>query len=146
MPVFLSSDGNSEGLFSLSSATGELRLTRDLTAQTDPIYYSLNITATDSGLPPLSTSVKVLTFLPCCLLVQFIPWIVLFPTVWNYTMKLVLARQNYAKQESECQSCASVSGTGYKLIAGTQLCCYSNCWHTTCLHPISEKKNRRSRM
>ncbi|KAK2531739.1 Kiaa1841, partial [Columba guinea] len=53
------SDGNSEGLFSLSSATGELRLTRDLTAQTDPVYYSLNITATDSGLPPLSTSVKV---------------------------------------------------------------------------------------
>ncbi|KAK2523218.1 hypothetical protein Q9966_012281 [Columba livia] len=53
------SDGNSEGLFSLSSATGELRLTTDLTAQTDPVYYSLNIAATDSGLPPLSTSVKV---------------------------------------------------------------------------------------
>ncbi|XP_017600750.1 PREDICTED: protocadherin Fat 4 [Corvus brachyrhynchos] len=53
------SGGNSEGLFSLSSATGELRLTRDLSKQTVPLYYSLNVTATDSGLPPLSTSVKV---------------------------------------------------------------------------------------
>ncbi|XP_072783487.1 protocadherin Fat 4 isoform X1 [Taeniopygia guttata] len=53
------SGGNSEGLFSLSSTTGELRLTRDLSKQTVPLYYSLNVTATDSGLPPLSTSVKV---------------------------------------------------------------------------------------
>ncbi|XP_068868138.1 protocadherin Fat 4-like [Aphelocoma coerulescens] len=53
------SGGNSEGLFSLSTATGELRLTRDLSKQTVPLYYSLNVTATDSGLPPLSTSVKV---------------------------------------------------------------------------------------
>ncbi|XP_061845642.1 cadherin EGF LAG seven-pass G-type receptor 1 [Colius striatus] len=53
------SDGNSEGLFSLSSTTGVLVLTRDLTKQTVPQYYSLTVTATDSGLPPLSTSVKV---------------------------------------------------------------------------------------
>ncbi|XP_059699426.1 protocadherin Fat 4-like [Haemorhous mexicanus] len=53
------SGGNSEGLFSLSSSTGELRLTRDLSTQTVPLYYSLNVTATDSGLPPLSASVKV---------------------------------------------------------------------------------------
>ncbi|KAM6084893.1 protocadherin Fat 4-like [Theristicus caerulescens] len=53
------SAGNSEGLFSLSSTTGELRLTRDLSKQTVPLYYSLMVTATDSGLPPLSTSVKV---------------------------------------------------------------------------------------
>ncbi|KAM6280962.1 cadherin-6-like [Porphyrio hochstetteri] len=51
--------GNSEGLFSLSSTTGELTLTRDLTKQTVPIYYSLMVTATDSGPSPLSTSVKV---------------------------------------------------------------------------------------
>ncbi|XP_017677245.1 PREDICTED: protocadherin Fat 4-like [Lepidothrix coronata] len=51
--------GNSEGLFNLSSTTGELKLTRDLSKQTEPQYYSLNVTATDSGLPPLSTSVKV---------------------------------------------------------------------------------------
>ncbi|XP_030347049.1 protocadherin Fat 4-like [Strigops habroptila] len=53
------SDGNSEGLFSLSSTTGELRLTRDLSELSAPVYYSLIVTATDSGLPPLSTSVKV---------------------------------------------------------------------------------------
>ncbi|XP_075606136.1 protocadherin Fat 4 [Balearica regulorum gibbericeps] len=53
------SGGNSEGLFSLSSTTGELTLTRDLSKQTDPLYYSLMVTATDLGLPPLSTSVKV---------------------------------------------------------------------------------------
>ncbi|XP_009578906.1 PREDICTED: protocadherin Fat 4-like, partial [Fulmarus glacialis] len=53
------SDGNSDGLFSLSSTTGELTLTRDLSKQTVPLYYSLKVTATDSGLPPLSTSVKV---------------------------------------------------------------------------------------
>ncbi|XP_009706137.1 PREDICTED: protocadherin Fat 4-like, partial [Cariama cristata] len=53
------SDGNSEGLFSLSSTTGVLMLTRDLSKQTVPLYYSLVVTATDSGLPPLSTSVKV---------------------------------------------------------------------------------------
>ncbi|XP_035408751.1 protocadherin Fat 4-like [Cygnus atratus] len=52
-------DGNSEGLFSLSSTTGELTLTRDLHSQAVLLYYSLTITATDSGLPPLSTSVKV---------------------------------------------------------------------------------------
>ncbi|XP_010288229.1 PREDICTED: protocadherin Fat 4-like, partial [Phaethon lepturus] len=53
------SDGNSEGLFSLSSTTGVLTLTRDLSKQTVPLYHSLMVTATDSGLPPLSTSVKV---------------------------------------------------------------------------------------
>ncbi|KAM7118497.1 cadherin EGF LAG seven-pass G-type receptor 2-like [Ciconia maguari] len=53
------SAGNSEGLFSLSSTTGVLTLTRDLSKQTVPLYYSLIVTATDSGLPPLSTSVKV---------------------------------------------------------------------------------------
>ncbi|XP_074673251.1 protocadherin Fat 4-like isoform X1 [Strix aluco] len=53
------SGGNSEGLFSLSSATGVLTLTRDLSKQTVPLYYSLLVTATDSGVPPLSTSVKV---------------------------------------------------------------------------------------
>ncbi|KAI1240359.1 hypothetical protein IHE44_0008776 [Lamprotornis superbus] len=53
------SGGNSEGLFNLSSTTGELKLTRDLSKQTVPLYYSLNVTATDWGLPPLSTSVKV---------------------------------------------------------------------------------------
>nr|XP_026649047.1 protocadherin Fat 4 [Zonotrichia albicollis] len=53
------SGGNSEGLFSLSSSTGELRLTRALSTQTAPQYHSLNVTATDSGLPPLSASVKV---------------------------------------------------------------------------------------
>ncbi|XP_013037677.3 protocadherin Fat 4-like isoform X2 [Anser cygnoides] len=52
-------DGNSEGLFSLSSTTGELTLTRDLHSQAVLLHYSLTITATDSGLPPLSTSVKV---------------------------------------------------------------------------------------
>lgn len=39
-------------------------LTKDLSKQTVPLYYSLMVTATDSGLPPLSTSVKVLEFLP----------------------------------------------------------------------------------
>ncbi|KAL9863596.1 protocadherin Fat 4-like [Geothlypis trichas] len=53
------SGGNSEDLFSLSSSTGELRLTRDLSTQTAPLYHSLNVTATDSGLPPLAASVKV---------------------------------------------------------------------------------------
>ncbi|XP_010132124.1 PREDICTED: protocadherin Fat 4-like [Buceros rhinoceros silvestris] len=53
------SGGNPDGLFSLSSATGVLTLTRDLSKQTSPLYYSLMVTATDSGLPPLSTSVKV---------------------------------------------------------------------------------------
>ncbi|KAM6407361.1 protocadherin Fat 4-like [Pluvialis apricaria] len=53
------SGGNSDGLFSLSSTTGVLTLTRDLSKQTVPLYYSLTVTATDSGLPPLSTSVKV---------------------------------------------------------------------------------------
>ncbi|XP_010573137.1 PREDICTED: protocadherin Fat 4-like [Haliaeetus leucocephalus] len=53
------SGGNSEGLFGLSSTTGVLMLTRDLSKQTVPLYYSLMVTATDSGLPPLSTSVKV---------------------------------------------------------------------------------------
>ncbi|XP_010077814.1 PREDICTED: protocadherin Fat 4-like, partial [Pterocles gutturalis] len=53
------SGGNSDGLFSLSSTTGELILTGDLSKQTVPLYYSLMVTATDSGLPPLSTSVKV---------------------------------------------------------------------------------------
>ncbi|PKU40343.1 protocadherin fat 4-like [Limosa lapponica baueri] len=53
------SGGNSDGLFSLSSTTGVLTLTRDLSKQTVPLYYSLIVTATDSGLPPLSTSVKV---------------------------------------------------------------------------------------
>ncbi|XP_056344157.1 protocadherin Fat 4-like [Oenanthe melanoleuca] len=53
------SGGNSEDLFSLSNTTGELKLTRDLSKQSVPLYYSLNVTATDSGLPPLSTSVKV---------------------------------------------------------------------------------------
>lgn len=62
--LFLSSGGNSEGLFGLSSTTGVLMLTRDLSKQTVPLYYSLMVTATDSGLPPLSTSVKVLEFLP----------------------------------------------------------------------------------
>ncbi|KAM6367546.1 protocadherin Fat 4-like [Alca torda] len=53
------SGGNSDGLFSLSSTTGVLTLTRDLSKQIAPLYYSLIVTATDSGLPPLSTSVKV---------------------------------------------------------------------------------------
>ncbi|XP_008939523.1 PREDICTED: protocadherin Fat 4-like, partial [Merops nubicus] len=53
------SDGNSESLFSLSSTTGVLTLTRDLSKQDVPLYYSLVVTATDSGLPPLSASVKV---------------------------------------------------------------------------------------
>ncbi|XP_025919928.1 protocadherin Fat 1-like [Apteryx rowi] len=52
-------DGNSEGLFNLSSTTGQLNLTRDLSKQTVPLYYSLTVTATDLGVPPLSTSVKV---------------------------------------------------------------------------------------
>nr|XP_009672244.1 PREDICTED: protocadherin Fat 4-like [Struthio camelus australis] len=52
-------DGNSEGLFNLSSTTGQLTLTRDLSKQTVPLYYSLTVTATDLGLPPLSSSVKV---------------------------------------------------------------------------------------
>ncbi|XP_021248692.1 protocadherin Fat 4-like isoform X2 [Numida meleagris] len=52
-------DGNSEGLFSISSTTGVLTLTRDLSKQAFPLYYSLTVTATDSGLPLLSTSVKV---------------------------------------------------------------------------------------
>ncbi|XP_009951759.1 PREDICTED: protocadherin Fat 4-like, partial [Leptosomus discolor] len=53
------SGGNSEGLFNLSTNTGVLTLTRDLSKQTVPLYYSLTVTAMDSGLPPLSTSVKV---------------------------------------------------------------------------------------
>ncbi|OXB76137.1 UNVERIFIED_CONTAM: hypothetical protein H355_005348 [Colinus virginianus] len=52
-------DGNSEGLFNLASTSGVLTLTRDLNKQAFPLYYSLTVTATDSGLPPLSTSVKV---------------------------------------------------------------------------------------
>ncbi|XP_042680487.1 protocadherin Fat 4-like isoform X1 [Centrocercus urophasianus] len=51
--------GNSERLFNLSSTSGVLTLTRDLNKQALPLYYSLAVTATDSGLPPLSTSVKV---------------------------------------------------------------------------------------
>ncbi|POI27159.1 hypothetical protein CIB84_009091, partial [Bambusicola thoracicus] len=54
---FPSSDGNSEGLFNLSSTSGVLTLTRDLNKQAFPLYNSLTVTATDSGLPPLSTSV-----------------------------------------------------------------------------------------
>ncbi|XP_027549048.1 protocadherin Fat 4-like [Neopelma chrysocephalum] len=57
--IYSITGGNSEDLFSLSSTTGELRLTRDLSKQTEPQYHSLDVTATDSGLPPLSTSVKV---------------------------------------------------------------------------------------
>ncbi|XP_054036153.1 protocadherin Fat 4-like [Dryobates pubescens] len=53
------SGGNSEGLFSLSSTTGVLTLTRDLSKQSVLLYYSLMVTATDMGLPPLSTSVTV---------------------------------------------------------------------------------------
>ncbi|XP_010223947.1 PREDICTED: protocadherin Fat 4-like, partial [Tinamus guttatus] len=51
--------GNSEGLFHLSSSTGQLNLTRDLSEQSVPLYYSLTVTATDFGVPPLSTSAKV---------------------------------------------------------------------------------------
>ncbi|XP_050172457.1 protocadherin Fat 4-like [Myiozetetes cayanensis] len=57
--IYSITGGNSEGLFSLSSTTGVLQLTRDLSKQTEPQYHSLNVTATDSGSPPLSASVKV---------------------------------------------------------------------------------------
>lgn len=72
------SDGNSEGLFNLSSTSGVLTLTRDLNKQAFPLYNSLTVTATDSGLPPLSTSVKVLEFLLYCLLTKFIHHTALF--------------------------------------------------------------------
>ncbi|CAM5145461.1 unnamed protein product [Natator depressus] len=51
--------GNFEGLFKISSIMGQITLTRDIVKQTTTVQYSLMVTATDSGLPPLSTSVKV---------------------------------------------------------------------------------------
>lgn len=102
--LFVFSGGNSEDLFSLSSSTGELRLTRDLSTQTAPLYHSLSVTATDSGLPPLAASVKVPTFLPGPLLTaQLIPQIALFQTEHSHIRRGVLVTQNHANQESECQ-------------------------------------------
>ncbi|XP_077138841.1 protocadherin Fat 4-like isoform X3 [Ranitomeya variabilis] len=48
-----------ENLFSIANATGHIFLTKDLPLHSFPEYYVITVTCTDSGEPPLSTSVKV---------------------------------------------------------------------------------------
>ncbi|XP_073421125.1 protocadherin Fat 4-like isoform X5 [Dendrobates tinctorius] len=50
---------NRENLFSIANATGHIFLTKDLPLHSFPEYYEFTVTCTDSGEPPLSTSVKV---------------------------------------------------------------------------------------
>ncbi|MEE6474652.1 hypothetical protein FKM82_010452 [Ascaphus truei] len=52
-------DGDSEGLFVISNATGHIFLIKDLPKHNTSVYYVLTVTATDTGVPPLSASVKV---------------------------------------------------------------------------------------
>ncbi|XP_028927738.1 protocadherin Fat 4-like isoform X2 [Ornithorhynchus anatinus] len=52
-------DGNFEGLYKITSSTGQITLTRDLTKLNTTVMNSLTVSAMDSGQPPLSTSVKV---------------------------------------------------------------------------------------
>ncbi|XP_069624991.1 protocadherin Fat 4-like isoform X2 [Ranitomeya imitator] len=53
------SGDNRENLFSIANATGHIFLTKDLPLHSFPEYYVITVTCTDSGKPPLSTSVKV---------------------------------------------------------------------------------------
>ncbi|XP_053568619.1 protocadherin Fat 4-like [Bombina bombina] len=52
-------DGNSEGLFVISNSTGHIFLIKDLPKHNNLLSYALTITATDIGVPPLSTATKV---------------------------------------------------------------------------------------
>uniref|UniRef100_A0A3B4TVX1 Protocadherin Fat 4 n=1 Tax=Seriola dumerili TaxID=41447 RepID=A0A3B4TVX1_SERDU len=52
-------DGNKENSFSINRATGEIRTTRPLDRE-KAAQYTLKVKATDRGLPPKNTAVKVL--------------------------------------------------------------------------------------
>nr|XP_021336971.1 protocadherin Fat 4 [Danio rerio] len=52
-------DGNKENSFNINRATGEIRTTRPLDRE-KVAQYSLRVKATDRGMPPKSTAVKVL--------------------------------------------------------------------------------------
>ncbi|XP_068596746.1 protocadherin Fat 4 [Brachionichthys hirsutus] len=52
-------DGNKENRFSINRATGEIRTTRPLDRE-KAAQYSLKVKATDRGLPPKNTAVKVI--------------------------------------------------------------------------------------
>ncbi|XP_030052038.1 protocadherin Fat 4 isoform X2 [Microcaecilia unicolor] len=56
-------DGNLESLFEISSAKGQIILTKHLPKLSTVVHHSLTVSATDAGVPPLSTSVKVMVTL-----------------------------------------------------------------------------------